>query len=54
MTKSNDRVSDLVNGRASRQAEMHLVLISCIMTSPDAILPIFYEICYLQHDKMSA
>ena len=43
MTKSKDRVSDLVNGHASRpynKAGMHLLLISCIMTSSEAILPI--------------
>ena len=34
MTKSKDRVSDVVNGHASRpynKAGMHLLLISCIM-----------------------
>ena len=42
MTKSKDRISDLVNGHASRpynKAGMHLLLISCIMTSSEAILP---------------
>ena len=43
MTKSNDRLSDFVNGHASRpynKAGMHLLLISCMMTSSEAILPI--------------
>ena len=43
MTKSKDRVSDLVNAHASRpynKAGMHLLLISCIMTSSEAILPV--------------
>jgi len=43
MTKSNDRVSDFVNGHVSRpydKAGMHLLLVSCVMTSSKAILPI--------------
>jgi len=43
MTKSNDRMSDFVNRHVSRpynKAGLHLLLISCIMTSPEAILPI--------------
>ena len=41
MTKSKDRVSDLVNGHASRpynKAGMHLLLISCIIGSGDVAL----------------
>jgi len=42
-TKSNDRMSDFVNGHASmpyNKAGMHLLLMSCIMTASEAILPI--------------
>jgi len=43
ITKSNDRMSDFVNGHASRpynKAGIHLLLMSCIMTATEAILPI--------------
>ena len=43
MTKSNDRMSDLIKGHASRpynKAGMHLLLTRSMITSSNAILPI--------------